>query len=322
MASPRDSFRERTRGRWRGILPQLGVPLRFMNGKHQACPSCGGKDRARFDDRDGTGSYFCSRCGPGYGADLVMAVNGWDFKQAAAEIEKLIGAMPLDPPKRENTIDDQRSALRKVWMSSAPLSEDTPAGLWLVKRTGFSVLSKALRSHPHLRYHDEHPSYHPAMIALIEAHDGRPVTLHRTYLTKDGDKAQVPSPRRLMPGSLEDGCAVRLFNHGEALGIAEGIETAIAASLIFDLPVWSAINDNLLSKWIPPEGVREVVVFGDNDANYAGQAASFALARRLTDKGYRVYIQIPGKAGMDWNDVLLNCNTTGCAWTLAQMQTA
>ena len=24
---------------------------------------CGGKDRYRFDDQDGTGSWFCNRCG-------------------------------------------------------------------------------------------------------------------------------------------------------------------------------------------------------------------------------------------------------------------
>jgi putative DNA primase/helicase len=45
------------RGRWREILPPLGIPLKFLNGKHQPCPACGGRDRARFDDRRGAKGF-------------------------------------------------------------------------------------------------------------------------------------------------------------------------------------------------------------------------------------------------------------------------
>jgi hypothetical protein len=56
---------ERATGRWREILPQLGVDPWFLVNKQGPCPVCGGKDRFRWDDRDGTGSYFCNQCGPG-----------------------------------------------------------------------------------------------------------------------------------------------------------------------------------------------------------------------------------------------------------------
>ena len=55
------------------------------------------------------------------------------------------------------------------------------------------------------------------------------------------------------------------------LGIAEGVETALAASIMFNVPVWAALNANRLKVWEPAEGVSEVVVFGDNDINSVGQ---------------------------------------------------
>jgi putative DNA primase/helicase len=44
---------ERARHRWREILPRLGIETRFLVNKHGPCPLCRGKDRFRFDDRDG-----------------------------------------------------------------------------------------------------------------------------------------------------------------------------------------------------------------------------------------------------------------------------
>jgi hypothetical protein len=83
---------ESARGRWREILPQLGIESRFLTNKHGPCPLCGGKDRYRFDDKGGEGSYYCAQCGPGNGLILVRKKRGWDFKTAVDEIDKIIGA--------------------------------------------------------------------------------------------------------------------------------------------------------------------------------------------------------------------------------------
>jgi putative DNA primase/helicase len=52
-----------TRHRWLDILTGLGVPAKFLRNKHGPCPMCGGKDRFRFDDKDGKGTFFCNGCG-------------------------------------------------------------------------------------------------------------------------------------------------------------------------------------------------------------------------------------------------------------------
>jgi putative DNA primase/helicase len=91
---------ERARHRWREILPQLGIETRFLTNKHGPCPLCGGRDRFRFDDKDGSGSYYCNRCGPGAGVILVCKKNGWDFKTACDAIDKIIGTAANPNPRR------------------------------------------------------------------------------------------------------------------------------------------------------------------------------------------------------------------------------
>src|ERR1019366_9474664 len=52
-------LRERTRGRWRGILAAQGIDPRYLTGKNGPCPLCpGGKDRWRFTDLNGDGYWI------------------------------------------------------------------------------------------------------------------------------------------------------------------------------------------------------------------------------------------------------------------------
>ena len=91
-------------GRWRDILGAIGgLSDKQLSDTHQPCPLCGGKDRYRFDDLDGTGSWFCNKCGGkhhsgggGSGMDLLMRLKNWDFKQAADAVERHLGIKASD----------------------------------------------------------------------------------------------------------------------------------------------------------------------------------------------------------------------------------
>jgi putative DNA primase/helicase len=122
-----------------------------------------------------------------------------------------------------------------------------------------------------------------------------------------------------MPGDVPEGSAVRLYPHNGALGIAEGIETAIAASELFKVPVWAALTESRLKTWEPPADVHTVYIFGDNDENLVGQSAAFALAKRLGQKRI-VKVEIPPSLGQDWNDFLLQerrCTVHGRLFSLS-----
>lgn len=85
-----DDVLEAARGRWLQLLAELGVRADCLTGRHGPCPGCGGRDRFRFDDRDGEGTFICSQGGggnlAGNGIALLNHALGWDFKRACEEI--------------------------------------------------------------------------------------------------------------------------------------------------------------------------------------------------------------------------------------------
>lgn len=299
---------EVAKGKWRGILIELGVPEKSLNGKHGPCPLCGGKDRFRYDNKDGAGTYYCSQCGAGYGIQLAMAYTKKPFYVIAKEIDAMLGngAFKPDVPKPDLSEAQREAALREVAALTKKIKKGDLADIYLTARgVGEATYFKTLRFAPALK--DGEGQIRPCLVATVQNAEGKNITLHRTFLSKDGlTKAQMECPRKLMPGPLPAGSAVRLSDYEEGpLGIAEGIETALSASSLFSIPVWAAINAQNMTKWTPPDGCTEVAVFGDNDKTFTGQATAFQLANKLTNAGFDVTVHLPHTVGFDWNDELL-----------------
>lgn len=136
------------------------------------------------------------------------------------------------------------------------------------------------------------------MVAPVIGPDGDVRSIHRTYL------ADVPKRKKLL-SAVGPGAAVRLFDPTDKLGIAEGIETAIAAHELFDVPTWATISSTIIESFSPPAGIRRLVIFADHDRNCAGQKAAFTLAHRLhRDLKLDVEVKIPPEPDSDWLDVL------------------
>jgi putative DNA primase/helicase len=305
MTRDKPSIGQQAKGRWQAILPALGIDKRYLVNRHGPCPMCDGKDRFRFDDKDGRGTWFCNQCGAGDGVDLVMRANNLDFKRAAREIEKHVGTAPVIAIRQGRPPEKVKAQMTEIWRSSTPMVG--AAARWWMNRVGRVPDSPDLREVYELPLFDEgrNAGVFPAMVARVRDHEGRWVNLHRTYLDRFGNKAPVGDCRRVMDLQLPPGAAVRLAPVGVCLGIAEGIETAEAASIIHNVPVWAALTAQNLERWRPPAGVGMVRIFGDNDKSATGQAASWALAKRLRREGYVVTVDLPETEGDDWNDVLL-----------------
>jgi putative DNA primase/helicase len=305
-------FHEKTthaaKGKWKGILMTFGLPADALTGKHSKCPLCGSKDNFRFDNKDQRGTYICT-CGAGDGMKLAMEYTGRSFRDLAPAIDEMLGNVTPDTcqPQAGLSADQIRDALRDTYRATEVVKPGDLVDRYLQSRgVGDTAYPDGLRFAPKLR--DGDGGIRPAMVAMVVDVAGKPVSMHRTFLKSDGSgKAEMQNPRKMMPGTLPEGACVRLseFVPGGALGIAEGIETALAASALFEMPVWSAINTAILKKWMPPEGCQEVAIFADNDAKFGGQGAAYTLAHRLAVKGARVTVHVPDRAGRDWNDVLL-----------------
>jgi putative DNA primase/helicase len=280
---------ETARGRWHGILPQLGISPKLLRNRHGPCPMCGGKDRFRFDNKEGKGTWICNRCGSGDGAELVKRVKGVQFKEAAKMVEGCVGNAPVRPILEK--LATPRLELARIWDAAKPIKRPSPVADYLAKRCDWTEnYSENLRENGTL------------MLAKVQTWDGKGVNIHRTHIADD--KATV---RKLMPGKLPDGSAIRLayVNLWTEMGVAEGIETALSAMKLFGLPTWSLINATLMQKWRPPVGIKKVVIFGDNDKSFTGQMAAYTLAYKLRDS-VEVEVKIPTMPGWDWNDVHRN----------------
>lgn len=303
---------ELARGRWEAILPGLGIDSRYLRRRLGPCPLCGGKDRARFRDREGRGDFFCNRCRSFSSFEVIMHTKGVEFREAAQMVDALIPNAPVAAPRAAIDPAEARRHRVELWSESQPITAGDPVHLWFNRRLGEMPLDEIGLSN--LRYHPGVPfegGRYPAMLAKVVQHEGgRGVQLHRTFLTLDGHKALEGGSRALTAGEAPKGCYVPLGRSGEVLGIAEGIETALAASMLRKITVHAALNAGNLEHWTPPPGTKRVIVFGDNDASFTGHVSAYRLAQRLMQARAQgklectVEVKIPETVGADWNRIL------------------
>jgi putative DNA primase/helicase len=163
---------------------------------------------------------------------------------------------------------------------------------------------KGIQSAP-VDYYDEgrRLDAYECMVCPVTNPSGDVISYHVTYL-QDGKKAPVTNPKKMLPPTENlAGAAIRLTAIYPTIGIAEGIETALAVMEIYKMPCWAASNATMMQSFIPPEGVTGVMIYADNDSNFTGQKAAYTLANRLSLAGYMVGVFVPTQTG-DFADVL------------------
>ncbi len=263
------------------------------------CPRCSEVHNNRkktLSCHTGRGLFQCFRCG------WKGRVNG-DIAWTEYKPDRV--ALETQCKRRQYAID-------RVYHESMPISAEPSAVARHYLRHRLGSLPEplpTLRCHLRLRYYQERKCQgdYPALISEVRDISGRLVTLHRTYLTEDGHKAPVVSPKKLMgvPEGSCTGAAIRLQPAGETLILCEGIETALALSLLLHMPAWACISAHGLESVVIPNSVCKVHIGADHDKSGAGQLAARRLANRLWRAGWRdIEIHTPESAGDDWADVV------------------
>lgn len=302
-------------GRWAEILGRLaGLQPEQLSNRHQPCPLCGGRDRYRFDDKDGSGSWFCNQCGGkhhlgggGTGLDLLMRLRRWSFRQACEEVERYLG---LEPDGTGRHRPQPLAASPSTCATANPASAPTVS-------TGLPGHGGRPWRQPEVPPADASPPaldrgaiaqwcYRDASGAqlfwiqrLCLGGSGRKAFLHRVWLDggwhrpsrRDAFSCEWPAPRPLygLPDLISRPAAPVL--------VVEGEGTADAAALLFpDHVVISWANGtNAIAKadWQPLAG-RVVTLWPDADA--PGRRAMAQLAERLAGQGCRVALVDPPAA--------------------------
>ena len=332
--------------KWPAILESAGIDGRHLVNKAGPCPSCGNpKKKFRFDNKDGRGTWICV-CGSGNGIRLLMNCTGKSYIEAALWVINYLG----DPDKNRQAIVRSRefvqtssemtpemiahrkSMYQLIWNSSHKVQVDDPVWKYLTRRLpGLQNVPSVIRFHPGLEYigpsatgSKRGVSYgvHPVMLCAVLNDEGICCNLHRTYLTQDGEKLSItedgePLPvKKLMPSVGEKSYAIRLAKHQGILGVAEGVETALAAMLSKGVPTWAVVSTSGMKSFNVPEDVHELVIYADNDEltrqrKRPGFDAAISLAERpdvvsrVRAKTLKVKVVTPARRGQDMADMLL-----------------
>lgn len=172
------------------------------------------------------------------------------------------------------------------------------------------------------RRHTKHPATKqmgmPVMVGVVRGSDGNPIAAHRTFLYELADgrvvKLNHPDvPRRFRHdntkyslGSVHGG-AIRIGIDSEAIGVAEGIESAIGLAMYLKIPTWSAVSSSNMPNLVLPSSVRRVVIGPDlGDSKEAGMKAATELRKRIVAESQRrktiidIEFALPRGSANDW----------------------
>lgn len=278
----------------------------------------------------------------GDGLDLVAAVlfrgdlraamawsRAWLGMSAAPAPETRRAALPEPPaPASDAEAEARRGAARRMWLSGQPVLPGSPVAGYLAGR-GIDLaelprLPGALRFHPELMNRESERAW-PAMLAAIVGPDGRHAATHRTWLTPaDGGrwtKAPLRSAKMVL-GSFAgghiplargaSGAPLAQAPAGEAVAIAEGIETGLSVAVALpELRVLSAVSLGNLARVALPPAVREVILAADNDVGNPGAERALQRAVDTFVAQGRIVRIARSDVGKDFNDALTAAERAG-----------
>jgi putative DNA primase/helicase len=298
----RKTTKQAAKGKWDGIIAQL-LGEQAISRRHTSCPICGGEDRYRYDNKRNDGDWFCNICGVGDGFKLLTEALAIDFAEAARRVDRIVGNIEEQPFRESIDIESRRKAMNYAWQ----YARHPNVVVDYLKGRGIPAeiigVAQDLRGHGELLYFDseKNQSYRPAMLAMIRNAKGVPISIHRTYIGADSKEKKIMPPLETITG----GC-VRLGEPDETLVLAEGIETALAAWAITGHPAWATISAHGLAEFKSiPRHVKKVIVAGDNDKSFTGQAAAFECAKYMKQRmQVEAEVILPQEIGWDMVDVL------------------
>ncbi len=292
--SPVTKALEQYQGAWRQTLEGYGCHL--PSGRHHGpCPVCGGKDRFRFDDKDGRGTWFCSQCEPQSGGGLLL-LSRYLGKPVMDVAKELIGDTSTRSiaPKRFIPINDDEA--RKAAHAAAK------------KAAKMLVDSAVMASHEYMDKKglsgqwltNSQSMYSAKNNEVIDVGDLLLVPAYKNGELVNVQKITCDGIKRPITGGDMQGVYHKLDGKQNAIGICEGFATGVTVSRMTGYTVYCAFNTGNLAE--VGRYVREqhptarIVFFADHDENQAGISAAESAAIPVGG-----LIALPPELG-DWDD--------------------
>mgnify|MGYP000206317550 CR=1 FL=1 len=322
---------------WERILANYqGLNAALQKGfSSQPCPKTGqGKTKFRFfKNLDEDGGAYHNDVGPmPDGIELLSWYTDQSKGEVLKMLEDIVGGVktdykqPVRPTKQAERpyctpkeAEDREARIKKLYSESVPVV-GTLAEKYLRSRgiKSFSPdylceIGNNLRFHPSCPYKEDDDSpwqRFPALLAIVRDKNGKPLTLHRTFLSQDGtSKAPVSRPKMVLapPRDMRGGFIMLdkptvLPCGGLFIGLSEGIENGLSAREGAGSPMWVGISDRLLEMTNLPSAVRACAIYSDIEPSGAGQRAVEAFTKRNQSVDVINVVPHSNKEKVDWND--------------------
>ncbi|WP_446890710.1 primase-helicase zinc-binding domain-containing protein [Aeromonas veronii] len=295
-------------GQWREILTANGIKLPEPK-KHGPCPICmAGKDRFRFDDKEGRGTWVCNQCGAGDGLSLYQQATGQSMSEVIRSLASYLGLSGSMSAADHARIEKQRQkAAKAAEQQKAKEARQREAAAALAQRMELEAVGCMAEQVPYLARKGlsgfgvevlaRDYGHHKAGSLLVVLFNIEGVTTSAEIIDSEGRKMALA-------GGQKKGAAAYiepfdgLPEDAEHVGVVEGYATGLSVRAISggSWPVFCGMSKAgladaaLIARYNCPKA--QIVVCGDVGAEREAEEAARAVGG---------VVSYPPSGG-DWND--------------------
>lgn len=339
----RDATFKECEGRWLDIFATYignDESSVWSRKRNTTCPECG-RTRKFYLIDPRSGATHCAHlacnfhCSDGF--STISAHTGDRYGRVVRKLGEDVGTVELkgktklnkkqfvkSPPKSTEMTHSQRNFLNHILMKSVKLTPSSIVFKYLLGRgIPASVIANThqLLQMDKLKYIDDdgNKGLYPALVVPVSK-DLDIIGFHRIYLDNEGNKLPFKEAKK-PTGSYDDAYVGAVVKLGKPprdghYSIAEGVETALAVTALYDKSCWSTMFASGIQNFVPPADCKTLTIYADLDNSKAGEIVSKSLTQRLVLErpDIKVYTVFPNKdlwnknenpKGIDFLNVLI-----------------
>lgn len=279
-------------GQWRDVLTANGINL--PSGRHHsACPICmAGKDRFRFDDKEGRGTWVCNQCGAGDGLSLYQQTTGQSMSAAIRSLANYLGLsgsmsaadharIEKQRQKAAKAAEEQRAKEARQRDAAAALAQQMEleaAGCMAeqvpyLARKGLSGFGVEVLAHDY----DRHKA--GSLLVVLFNIDG--VTTSAEIIDSEGRKMALAGGQKKGSAAYIEPLGDSLPENAAHCGVVEGYATGLSVRALTGWPVFCGMSKAGLAdaariaRYNCPKA--QIVVCGDSGAEQEAREAAEAV---------------------------------------------
>lgn len=240
-------------GQWRDVLTANGISL--PSGRHHgACPICmAGKDRFRFDDKEGRGTWVCNQCGAGDGLSLYRQAAGQSMSEAIRSLASYLGLSGSMSAADHARIEKQRQkAAKAAEQQKAKEASQREAAAALAQQMELEAVGCMAEQVPYLARkglsgfgvevlaHDYDRHKAGSLLVVLFNIDG--VTTSAEIIDSEGRKMALAGGQKKGSAAYIEPLGDSLPENAAHCGVVEGYATGLSVRALTGWPVFCGMS--------------------------------------------------------------------------------